>query len=276
VRLREDDNGIWIGNDRIVSGGGIRRPRFDGSAHAGRLRALHHEILVNIVGGVPLPNLFVYDKPWRRDAAVMAMCLEKTGNLGLIAPWIKSLDSVFDSNAGVEEPDNIGQTLYLLALAEARDHPLIARAVHQAARFRKGNHISGLTDGSTHPAYQTAWLKTGLRALRLPDAYRIPWTADHYRSLAWWMPDGGMAYPLRFGARNSRDYPYLAWAEAHYWNGSPPGLPDADTFPQTWEANGAAADYRKMEPVDPAWADARIAGPHGWHAAEAFLYLLQA
>jgi hypothetical protein len=275
TRLREDERGIWIDNDRIVSDGDIKRPKFDGP-HAARLRALHHEVLVNVVDGVPLPNLFVYDKPWRRDAAMMAMCLEKTGNLGLITAWIRSLDSVFDRNAGVEEPDNIGQTLYLLALAGAHDHPLVARAVKETARFRRDDAIAGLTDGGVHAAYQTAWLKIGLQALRLPDAYRVPWRPDHYRSLAWWMSDGGLPYPLRFSAKNARDYPYLAWAEAHYWNSEPPVMPDADAFPQTWEANGAAADYRKMQPVDATWARARIAGPHGWHAAEAFLYLLQA
>lgn len=275
IRLKEDETGVWIGDQPIVSGGGIRRPRFAGP-DAGRLRALHHELLVNIVGGVPLPNLIVYDKPWRRDAAMMAMALEKTGNVGLITPWINGLDNVFDTNAGVEEPDNIGQTLYLLALAKApRDHPLIAQAVAAAERFRRGDHISGSTDGGTHAAYQTAWLKTGLQAWGLPDAWQVPWRADHYRSLVWWMPDGGVPYPLRFGAQNSRDYPYLAWAEAHYWNNDPPPLPHRDAFPQTWEANGASADFRKMERVDSAWASAKLAGPHGWHAAEALLYVLQ-
>jgi hypothetical protein len=272
LRLREDDNGIWIGTERIVFGGGVKRPRFDGP-DAGRLRALHHEVLVNIVDGKPVPNLFVYDKPWRRDAAMMAMCLETTGNLDLIKPWINSLDTVFDTNAGLEEPDNIGQTLYLLGLAGANDHPLVARAVREVAQFRQGDHIAGMTDGHTHAAYQTAWLKAGLKSLRLPDAYRVPWRADHYRSLAWWLPEGGLPYPLRFGAGNVRDYPYLAWAEAHYWKSAPPPMPNADVFPQSWEANGAAADYQKMAMVDPVWAKARIAGPHGWHAAEAFLYL---
>lgn len=274
IALREDDAGIWIGRERIVSGDGINRPRFSGP-QAGRLRALHHELLVNIVDGVPLPNLFVYDKPWRRDAAMMAMALNRTGNIGLIAPWISGLGSVFDGNAGVEEPDNIGQTLYLLALAKVpKSHPLIAKSVAEARRFRSGNHITGSTDGAIHAAYQTAWLKTGLKAWGLPDAWRLPWRADHYRSLAWWHPDGGISYPFRFGAKNSRDYPYLAWAEAHYWSNDPPPLPDAESFPQTWEANGASADFRKLEKFDRDWANAKLAGPHGWHAAEAFLYLL--
>jgi hypothetical protein len=274
LTLHEDAAGIWLGDRPLVTSGGINRPRFSGP-QAGRLRALHHEILVNIVDSKPLPNLFVYDRPWRRDAAVMAMALAETGNLGLITPWIKGLDTVFDGNAGVEEPDNIGQTLYLLALAGAKQHPLAAKAVAAIAKFKRGSGIAGSTDGGHHAAYQTLWLKAGLQAMGLPDAYQVPWRADHYRSLAWWMPDGGVPYPLRFGAANTRDYPYLAWAEAHYWQSAPPALPSADAFPQSWEANGAAADYRKMAAVDRAWAAAKVAGPHGWHAAEAFLYLLK-
>jgi hypothetical protein len=274
VRLFEDDSGVWVGNRRIVDGGAINRPRFSGP-HAGRLRALHHEILVNIVDGKPLPNLFVYDRPWRRDAAIMAMALQQTGNIGLITPWITRLDTVFDGNAGFEEPDNIGQTLYLLALAGAREHPLVSKAIGEIGRFRRGDHIAGLTDGSKRAAYQTIWLKTGLQALNLPDPYVIPWRSDHYRSLAWWMPDGGLPFPLRFGSELSHQAPYLAWAEAHYWQSAPPTLPPEDAFPQSWEVNGAAADFRKMAAISKPWAQARFAGPHGWHAAEAFLYFLK-
>jgi len=274
LRIREDEAGVWLGNELIAFGTKINRPRFEGMRHAARLRALHHELLVNIVDGAPVPNLFVYGRPWRRDAAMMAMCLARTGNLHLIKDWILGLDTVFDGNAGVEEPDNIGQTMYLLALAKApARHPLIARALAEAARLRERDHISGSTDGSVHAAYQTLWLKHGLGALGLPDNFEVPWALDHYRSLVWWMPKGGVPYPTRFRDRARSDYPYLAWAEAHYWNLDPPTLPDADSFPQTWEANAAAVDYTKMDAAGQDWARARVAGPHGWHAAEAFLYL---
>ena len=274
IRLREDDAGVWVGNDLVAFGSKISRPRFDGHRHAARLRALHHEVLVNIVGGAPVPNLFVYRRPWRRDAAMMAMCLARTGNLDLISNWVLGLDTVFDGNAGVEEPDNIGQTMYLLALAKApKDHPLIGRSLAEAQRMRRGDHIAGSTDGAVHAAYQTLWLKHGLGALGMRDDFHAPWAFDHYRSLAWWAAKGGLPYPVRFRAQTCADYPYLAWAEAHYWNLDTPPLPHVDDFPQTWEANAAAADYAKMNVAAPDWARARVAGPHGWHAAEAFLYL---
>ena len=37
------------------------------------LRVLHQELLFNIIGGKPVPNLFVYPKPWYRDGAMVAM-----------------------------------------------------------------------------------------------------------------------------------------------------------------------------------------------------------
>lgn len=276
VSIREDESGIWVGKERIVEGGAIRRPDFAGHRHAERLRALHHEILVNIVGGKPLPNLIVYRKAWRRDAAMMAMCLAATGNLDLIRPWVLGLKDVFEGNANEDEPDNIGQTLYLLGLVGApKKHPLVEASLEAVRRFRHGDHIAGITDNALHPDYQTLWLKSGLKAMGLPDPYRPPWSLDHYRSLVWWAPKGGLPYPLRFGGAVRAAFPYLAWAEAHYWGEAPPALPDADAFPQTWEADAGEADYARMKVIGTDWADARVAGPHGWHAAEAFLYLLR-
>ena len=275
VRIREDEDGVWIGKDRVARGSPIKRPRFAANRNARRLRALHHEILVNIVDGEPVPNLFVYSRPWRRDAAMMAMSLAATGNVALIKPWVARLDRVFDGNAGTDEPDNIGQTLYLLALANESKHPLVGQALDAARRFSQGAHISGSTDGSAHPVYQTLWLKFGLKSLGLPDPYHAPLRLDHYRALAWWAPQASLPYPLRFGGSMRADFPYLAWAEAHYWKLAPPALPDEESFPQTWEANAAQADYKGMKAVGDDWAKARTAGPHGWHAAEAFLYLLQ-
>ena len=70
------------------------------------MRVLRHEILINIVNGKPVPNLFVYPKPWYRDAATMCMCLKKTGNLHLVEDWILGLKEPFDrNNDGDCEPD---------------------------------------------------------------------------------------------------------------------------------------------------------------------------
>jgi hypothetical protein len=276
TRISEDDKGVWIGKERIASGAPISRPTFEPSPYAGRLRALHHEILVNLVNGEPLPNLLAYSRPWRRDAAMVAMCLAKTGNLDLIKPWVLNLQTVFDHNANVEESDNLGQNLYLLGIVDApRQHPLVEKTLESARRFTNRGAIIGLTDGAEHTVYQTLWMKMGLKTMNLPDPYEVPFKFDHYGSLVWWFPQHQLAFPFNFNATTAANYPYLSWAEAHYWYSSPPPLPTTDTFPQTWEANASEADYGKMEIVGSDWAKARVSGPHSWHAAEAFLYLLE-
>jgi len=120
VTLWEDEQATRLSEGErteCVSEGEVRLPRFDDCADAPLLRRLHHEMLVNIVDGAPLPNLLVYRKPWYRDAAMVAMCLEKTGNLPLIGDWIAGLAEPYDrNNAGHCEPDNLGQALYLISL----------------------------------------------------------------------------------------------------------------------------------------------------------------
>jgi len=61
---------------------------------------LYQELLQGIVDGVPLTNAHVYTKPWIRDAAMMAMVLERTGELDRIRSWILNLRDPFDRNNG--------------------------------------------------------------------------------------------------------------------------------------------------------------------------------
>ena len=36
--------------------------------------------------GELVPNLWIYPRPWYRDAAMMALCFEETGNVDLLRP----------------------------------------------------------------------------------------------------------------------------------------------------------------------------------------------
>ena len=122
VSLLEDESGVWLergGQRQALSEAGeaVKLPSFEDHPRAELLRVLHHELLVNVVDGAPLPNLFVYTKPWFRDAAMVALALERTGNAGLLRAWVADLRDPFDrNNAGHEEPDNLGQVLTLIAL----------------------------------------------------------------------------------------------------------------------------------------------------------------
>ena len=257
----------------------LRLPDFRGHPHAEALRTLLREILVNIDGGAPLPNFYVYRRPWRRDGAMMAMVLEATGNLGQLRAWAESLDDPFDrNNGGDEEPDNLGQTLYLLGRLGLGDHPLVARTV-EASRRRLGpdGALLGNTDGRPHPAYCGAWLRLGLEACGRDASWvPVPDGPDDYGPLFWmrreWIGPEAAATAVSYDAR----YPYLWWAKAHFHRLPVPAEWRVPASPLTWERHASRADYGAIAPLSAAWAEARFSAPHTWHAAEMFLYLREA
>jgi hypothetical protein len=280
VSIVENANGIRITEDGkeefLCREDGIRFPDFASHPYGRWLRQLHHEILVNIRDGQPLPNLLVYDKPWLRDSAMMAMCLEKTGNLGLIKDWILGLTDCYDrNNAGEEEPDNLGEALYLISLVSDADHPLVRRILDEAARRTVNGHLTGQSDFSEHPVYQTKWLKFGLRALGLDDRdWTVPVVYDAYSALFWWADTEQHVEGPGFASDDRKCYPYLGWAEDHFYKRPPAFDLLGKTAPITWEANASQANYENVTVAgeDPS---IRCSYSHTWHAAEAFLYLLE-
>jgi hypothetical protein len=237
VALWEDEAGVWLeesGQRQPLATAPVRLPDFAGHPHAALLRRLHHDMLVNLVPTgpaatlAPVPNLLVYHQPWYRDAAMVAMCLARTGNLDLLAAWVRGLREPFDrNNAGHCEPDNLGQALYLIALLcgpvppgshpdGAAHHPLIPALLQAAECCREGDHLTGLSDFGPHPVYQTKWLKFGLRALALPDSWQIPAVADGYSALFWMDYRDQHVPTVSFSPETGDRYPYLTWAEAHF------------------------------------------------------------
>lgn len=283
VRIVEDEEAVWVEEagrrDELTRGSAVRLPRFEGHPQAPLLRALHAEILVNLMPFGPVPNLWVYPRPWYRDAAMMLMCLQHTGNLGLVEPWAMGLHKVWDrNNAGDPEADNLGQALYVLSLFGDRRHPLVEAILAVLPRYRKGDHIVGRSDGAEHPVYQTKWLKYGLRAQGLDDPYAIPAVMDSYGSLFWMdYRESHVAGP-RFSATAARNYPYLAWAEAHFYGEAPPAAMPEIASPLTWEGSASEAEYWRLGPLERIGAvpatcvRERVCYPHTWHAAEMFLY----
>ena len=277
--IREDENGVWVEEDGkavCLTRSHLRLPRFEESENSSLLRVLHHEVLVNIVDGKPVPNFLVYPEPWYRDAAMICMCLEKTGNLGLVEDWISDLREPFDrNNSGVCEPDNLGQVLYMISLVSDASHPLVQTVVRALPEVEKGKHIVGPTDYSKHPVYQTKWVKFGLRHLGLDDPYEIPKVFDGYSALFWMDYKEAHVDGPPFNERAKELYPYLGWAEAHFHGWSPPMKYSSSKYPVTWEADACQADYTGMSPVSQEYVERRICSPHAWHSAEMFLYLLE-
>ena len=279
VRIAEDSAGVWLdhrGRRQALAAGPVRLPDFAGHRRRELLRALHQEILINITDAGAVPNLFAYARPWYRDAAMVCMALERTGNLGLVADWIARLREPFDrNNAGNREPDNLGQALYMISLVSDASHPLVETILAALPRARRADHIAGITDGAEHAVYQTKWLKFGLRSLGLDDPYEVPRVFDSYSALFWMDFKDAHVPGERFSRRARELYPYLAWAEHHFHGDMPQELPDPARYPLTWEAQASEADYPAMAAVGSEYARRRIAAPHSWHAAEMFLHLLE-
>jgi len=277
IIIKENEKAVWIkeGAKRLrLTEGEINLHKFEGHPQAKILGILLHEILINIVDTKPVPNFMVYSKPWYRDAAMVAMCLEKTDNLHLIKPWILKLDEIFDrNNAGNREADNLGQVLYLISLVSDSSHPLVQKILDTIPEFKEDKHITGSTDFSKHPVYQTKWLKYGLRALGLEDPYEIPKVFDSYSVLFWMDYKTEHVKGKGFSQNGIKNYPYLGWAEAHF-HGWPVPMPIEEQYPMTWEAHASQANYPGMKIVSKEYTDRRICAPHSWHAAEMFLYLL--
>ncbi|MCF7668251.1 MAG: hypothetical protein K9N48_00540 [Verrucomicrobia bacterium] len=284
VRIFEDKRGVWIedadGDVCVVDGTRhlLNLPLFRDNRYPQVLRVLHQELLVNVINGKPVPNYFVYSKPWYRDAAMMALCLRATGNIDVIRDWILELDEVFDrNNAGETEADNLGQVLFLVSMVSDTNHPLVPRVLEQARRFEtegeNGTYIRGRTDFSEHPVYQTKWLKYGLTALGLRDPYVAPMIEDSYSALFWM--DYKDAYVAGGDADNRGNYPYLGWACDHFHGLKRSPISNRD-YPLTWEKRASQADYEGIRPVSDRYVSESLAAPHTWHASEVFLYLLDA
>jgi hypothetical protein len=279
--IREDSIGIWLdrnGESELVPGtdAAVRLPDFQGKRFANVLKVLHQEILINVIEGKPVPNFFIYRRPWYRDGAMMAMCLKATGNLGLIREWIFDLSEPFDrNNAGETEADNPGQALVLVSLVSDRTHPLVPKLLKALRTFeiRDGGtrFIRGRSDFSEHPVYQTKWAVMGLEALGLPNPYTVPDVQDGYGALFWMKREGGRNAPLNSGV--SSLYPYLDWASDHFFRTRTGKISNRD-YPLTWEIDASQANYPGMRIVDERYVREKTGSPHTWHSAEVFLYLL--
>lgn len=279
IRIIENDKGVYLmeGNKiTAASESKLNLPSFNGHPYAPVLRVLHHEILINIQQGLPVPNFMVYKKPWFRDAALMGMVLKQTNNLHLIKDWVMNIRDPFDrNNHGISEADNLGQVLYLVSLVSDREHPVVKSVLDSVKQFEKENYIEGKTDYALHPVFQTKWLKYGLKSLGLPDNYQIPAVYDSYSSLFWWDYKNEHVNGERFKSADSQNYPYLVWAEDHFFGEHKGILGDKD-YPLSWEAHASDAYYPGLQVLSENLVREKLSGPHTWHAAEMFLLLIDA
>lgn len=286
VNIFENEKGVYIsegGVETLVEGTGtsLCLPSFEKCRYSEVLKVLHHEILINIIDSKPVPNYLTYKNPWRRDGSMMAMCLNKTGNIDLIRNWVLSLNDPYDrNNSGETEADNLGQTLYLLSYFSTKNHSLVKQILAEVPKYEvnddNGKYIKGRSDFHEAPVYQTKWLKFGLHSLSIEDTYTIPKIQDNYSSLFWW--DYKDSYMK--GTSDAYDewkndfYPYIGWAADHFHGFKRNPVSNRD-YPLSWEIEASQADYKGMAIIDEQYVIDKNSSPHTWHASEMFLYLIE-
>lgn len=317
IAIAEDERGVWIdscGERRCLAGtsAALRLPRFEGKVYARVLRVLHHEMLINIRHGAPLPCLLTYDAPFYRDAAMVALCLERTGNERLLLPWLRRVNTLYDYQAGVAEPDNLGELLYMLNMFPGF-RPRLREAIMDEARRRlvaaDGRwHLTGTTDGGPQPQYQTDWLLTALyrggQSLTAADGRTpLPLATDinhgddyaelsHFARVEGWrlasryrtktrlrtrLHDARIALREALAPRQQEGcslFPYLEWARSNYFSTCRFAMLSA-SYPLSWEQSGALSHAERMAFIDPKAAEDRMCYPHSWTAAEMFLRIMR-
>ena len=278
VDIQEDTQGVYIYENNmqvIMAESRLSLPSFESKKYADVLRVLHHEILMNVDEGMPLPNFLVYPKTNYRAAAMMIMVLKQTSNLNLISNWVANLKEPYDrSIEGSPEIDNLGQALYIISTVSDSKHPLIDRILEEADGYKNRDYIEGKTDNSYHPVYQTKWMKFGLKALGVSDSYKIPLIYDNYSPVFWLDFKTQNVGGRQFDEITSLNSPYLTWAEDHTFNQKRAIVSLAD-YPLSWESDNKSANYSGMNVIDPIFAQSKICATHGWHASEMFLLLIE-
>ncbi|AUD02551.1 hypothetical protein [Spirosoma pollinicola] len=279
VQIQEDETGVWLlqpnKRPKLIPGtrSRVNLPRFAGKRFGPVLRVLHQEILINVIHGRPVPNFLVYQKPRYRDAASMAMVLRQTNNLMLIHDWIMAIHDPFDrNNNDILDADNPGEVLFLVSLVSDKTHPVVQMVLNSIRQFEKDNYIAGKSDNTEHPVYQTKWFKYGLKSLNLPDRYSIPKQYDSYSSLVWWAYTHDHVEGKKFSEDSGLNYPYLSWAEDHFYAGNRGFIGTLD-YPLSWEQHADNAHYPGLTVLDKDLVKQKLAFPQAWHAAEMFLLL---
>ena len=281
----EDESGLYLkditsGNESIIeclaSGEKINLPDFEDCKYSAQLRILHQEILTSFIGNEPVPNIYVYNKAWYRDGAMMALALEKTGNINLLKPWALSVTDLYDrNNKGNCEPDNLGQLAFVLSFFVDKTYPLITKIVDEARRITENGLLTGLTDYNHHEIYSTLWLKLALERLDIDTSFiKIPNEFDSYARMLW-MYRQDVERQTPYENKYDEWYPYLWWAVKHFENEPIDEKYLEIKYPMSWEICASEAIYENIAPLSEEYAKNKCGAPHSWHASEMLLYLIE-
>ena len=280
IKIYEDEFGVHYSinkKDSIVEKTDIQLDlyNFDNQDYQQIKKELYGEILFNIKDSTIYPNIIVYEKPWYRDAAITSMVLKQTNNTNLITEWINNITELYDKNNGYEEPDNLGELLYLISTQENRNEELIDRIEEEAQRLAEDNpngyYLYGKTDFTDQHLYQNLWYKLGIEKVDREyhfDLEIIP--EDDYSKGAWWS-----TYKTSvFNNLNSNyEYPYLSYAIRHKQKQGNIII-SSQLYPLSWEKNASHAKYENYQGISNTMYDTNTSVLHTWSAAELLLFIM--
>ena len=280
IKIYEDQDGVHYnvdGKDKIVDGTSnkIELYSFSEQKYSNMKAVLYGEILYNIKDSKIYPNIVVYNKPWYRDAAITSMVLRQTNNTDLIIDWINNLDELFDNNNGMEEPDNLGELLYLLSIQKDKNTNLIDRIESKAEEIANSNpngyYIYGKTDFTDQHLYQNLWYKFGIESVGRDYHFDIEKIKeDDYSKGAWW---SDYQTSVIYNDNSNYEYPYLSYAIRH---NEKKGniIINRELYPLSWEVNASHANYDIYSGLDFYMKDSRISPLHTWSASELLLFIM--
>ncbi len=276
--IYEDENGIFIKNGKSIKAlyereKPINLPDFTGNKYSEVLRVLLQEILFNIDGAEPKPNIFGYKQAYYRDAMLATMVMEYTNNIEIIKPWAMSLNKVYDNSRSIDinEADNLGELMYILGACNIKKGKLVDKIIKEIDDIRtEDNAISGMVDGMIQKYYPTVVAIYGANKMGINLNLTKPVVDDGYAKLTW--------YTDKIASNNyqeSKYYPYINWAFYHYAPYGSLYMLD-ELYPLSYEGGEAVGDYKieKECMISEYYCENQVFISHLWHASEMFLYII--
>ena len=274
VRIYENEKGVYCQvNDKVevISEGKkeLNLPSFKDYKYSEILKVLHQEILFNIDGDIPKPNIMWYNEAWYRDSMLASMVLEETNNIHLFENWVKSIDKIYDNSRSSEinETDNLGELLYIIGAVGIERNDLIEQIIKEIENIKlPDNSIGGIVDFSYQKYYPTKLALFGAKKLGINLDLITPKKDDGYAMLTWYDKEINSDLPL-----DSVLYPYLGWAVYHYRGYEKIYILD-EIYPLSYEA-GVPFTIEKTCFISNYYCEEGLHLSHMWHASEMFLFL---
>lgn len=278
-KIVEDEDGVYVYingvKEELTTGKHINFLSYDGYKYSEVLKVLFQEVLFNIDGSEPKPNIWAYKQAFYRDAMMITMVLENTSNTDLILEWVNGLTNIYDNSRAVDidETDNLGDLLYIIGATNSDNEALVNKILKEINRLKdKDNHISGMVDGSIMTYYPTSLAIYGGEKLGIDVGLEYPVIDDNYGKLTWYNDHRVESYLLQ----NDIYYPYLNWAYYHYSGYGKLFVLD-EIYPLTYEGG---QDYQDSDVVNECFISEfycrkDIFISHSWTASEMYLYLIE-